>query len=275
MLALDPTRRAVRRCRGARVQRAGHAPPSVPEGPGVAHAGPRRGRSGLRGDGLRRRADQRPHQPRPRAGCGTAAAAALGLEPLEPIERSTMPMALVTVFAPAASAEAVVKAMSGRRRRPRRRVRRLQLHVRRGHWARSRRRRTVVRTSATPGVPSSAPEVRVEMVAPRSRARGVAAAARAAHPYEEPLIVVADVEIARSSARMGMLCAAPRRTDPARSGGQCSGGVRHHPGGVGRPGTPTLARRHRDRLGGLARSATSWHQAPRRWSRARCAIMTP
>ena len=47
------------------------------------------------------------------------------------------------------------------------------------------------------------------MVAPRNRARGVVAAARGAHPYEEPLIVAADVEIARSSARMGMLCAAP------------------------------------------------------------------
>jgi putative NIF3 family GTP cyclohydrolase 1 type 2 len=43
------------------------------------------------------------------------------------------------------------------------------------------------------------------MVAPRAKARGVVGAARGAHPYEEPLIVAADVEIARSSARMGML----------------------------------------------------------------------
>jgi putative NIF3 family GTP cyclohydrolase 1 type 2 len=43
------------------------------------------------------------------------------------------------------------------------------------------------------------------MVAPRTRARAVANAARGAHPYEEPLIATADVEIARSSARMGML----------------------------------------------------------------------
>ena len=60
-----------------------------------------------------------------------------------------------------------------------------------------------------PGEPSSAAEVRLEMVAPRSRARGVVGAARGAHPYEEPLIVAADVEIARSSGRMGMLSRAP------------------------------------------------------------------
>jgi putative NIF3 family GTP cyclohydrolase 1 type 2 len=34
-------------------------------------------------------------------------------------------------------------------------------------------------------------------------------AARGAHPYEEPLITVAEVEIGRSSARMGMLNRAP------------------------------------------------------------------
>jgi putative NIF3 family GTP cyclohydrolase 1 type 2 len=51
--------------------------------------------------------------------------------------------------------------------------------------------------------------VRLEMVAPRPRARGVVGAARGAHPYEEPLITVSDVEVGRASARMGMLTRAP------------------------------------------------------------------
>lgn len=41
------------------------------------------------------------------------------------------------------------------------------------------------------------------MVAPREQASAVVSAARRSHPYEEPLITVAEVRIARGEARMG------------------------------------------------------------------------
>jgi len=139
---------------------------------------------------------------------GLLLASALGLEPIRPIERVLMPMTLVTVFVPGASAETVAMAMAGAG------AGRIAEYERCSFVSAEGRGSFTPPVGAkpcagVPGEPSSASEVRVEMVAPRSRARGVVAAARAAHPYEEPLIVSADVEIARSSARMGMLCAVP------------------------------------------------------------------
>lgn len=139
---------------------------------------------------------------------GTLLPGALGLEPIKPIERSAMPMALVTVFVPATHAERVAKAMSGAGA------------GRIGDYEGCRFVSAEGEGAFTPsptaepfvgagGEPSTAAEVRLEMVAPRTHARGVVAAARGAHPYEEPLIVSADVEIARSTARMGMLNRAP------------------------------------------------------------------
>ncbi len=49
------------------------------------------------------------------------------------------------------------------------------------------------------------------MVCAPSAVGAVVAAARATHPYEEPLIVTETVAIARSVARMGMLCELPER----------------------------------------------------------------
>jgi hypothetical protein len=139
---------------------------------------------------------------------GLLLASALGLEPLKPIERSAMPMALVTVFTPAGSAEAIVKAMTGAGAGRIGDYERCSFTSAEGTG--SFTPPAVSQPfSGAPGESSSATEVRVEMVAPRNRARGVVAAARSAHSYEEPLIVVADISIARSSARMGMLCAAP------------------------------------------------------------------
>ncbi len=53
---------------------------------------------------------------------------------------------------------------------------------------------------------SSAEEVRLETVCPRSQTGAVVSAIREAHPYEEPLIKVCDTQIARGSARMGRVC---------------------------------------------------------------------
>jgi putative NIF3 family GTP cyclohydrolase 1 type 2 len=130
----------------------------------------------------------------------------LGLAPIKPIECSLQPMTLVTVFAPPSHADKIASAMSGAGGG------RIGEYEAAHFVSAPGKGAFVARTSASPvvgkaGESSSADEVRVEMVAPRSKARAVVSAARGAHPYEEPLIVASDVEIARSSARMGMLSA--------------------------------------------------------------------
>jgi putative NIF3 family GTP cyclohydrolase 1 type 2 len=141
-------------------------------------------------------------------GAGVLLPERLGLAPVRPVERSMLPVALVTVFVPPGDADRVAEAMVGAGA------------GRIGEYERCRfvsgegRGTFVPNDSATPRTGkrnslSSSSEVRLEMIAPRDRARGVAGAARGAHPYEEPFIVVEDVEIARAAARMGMLCTAP------------------------------------------------------------------
>lgn len=49
-------------------------------------------------------------------------------------------------------------------------------------------------------------EVRIEMVTPPSALSAVLEAARAAHPYEEPVVIAAEGVRARGAARMGRLC---------------------------------------------------------------------
>ncbi|HEY5541131.1 MAG TPA: Nif3-like dinuclear metal center hexameric protein [Coriobacteriia bacterium] len=141
-------------------------------------------------------------------GAGELLPRALGLTPLKPIERSLMPMTLVTVFVPESHAQRVTDAMAGAG------AGRVGEYEAASFTSAAGTGAFVPGSSASPfvgepGQPTAAAEVRVEMVAPRAKARGVVGAARGAHPYEEPLIVAADVEIARSSARMGMLNRAP------------------------------------------------------------------
>lgn len=133
---------------------------------------------------------------------------ALGLEPVKPVERSTMPMTLVTVYVPASHAERVAAAMAGAGAGRVGEYEGCRFVSAEGEGSFTPASGTSPFTG-TPGEPSTATEARLEMVAPRARARGVVGAARGAHPYEEPLITAADVEIARSAARMGMLNRAP------------------------------------------------------------------
>ncbi len=140
-----------------------------------------------------------------RAPDGVAALPALlGLEALGPVERSAQPMSRITVYAPAQSAQLVVDAMAGAG------AGRIGAYE---HCAFT----SVGVGEFTPGDgarpqtgdrgrPNRADEVRVEMVCAVAATAAVVAAARLAHPYEEPLIVTESVKIARSSARMGMLC---------------------------------------------------------------------
>lgn len=129
---------------------------------------------------------------------------ALGLTPAEPIERSTMPMALVTVYAPSEAADRIVDEMATAGAGRIGEYERCSFSAE-GTGTFTPGPKTSPHTGS-PGERSTAHEQRIEMVCPPSRARAVAAAAAAAHPYEEPLITVADVSIARNDAALGMLC---------------------------------------------------------------------
>ena len=204
-LALDPTHAAIAECvrLGANVLVTHHPaflspPESIQPGRGAGGVVFSAVDSGIALINAHTNLDRAP-------GVGALLATALGLRVSEPIDRRAMPMALVTVFAPTTSAQQVIDAM-------------LQAGAGRiGDYHGCSFTSAEGEGSFVPG-PDAAPrvgvkgdrahvaEVRAEVVAPRSRVREVVSAARAAHPYEEPLIVIADVEIARGSARMGMLC---------------------------------------------------------------------
>ncbi len=208
VLALDPTRKAIEeaRARGANVLVTHHpaflkTPSWLTPGRGAAGVIFAALDAGVALVNAHTNLDRSPE-------AGGLLPHALGLQPVGPIERSMMPMALVTVFVPPGHVDDVAQAMIGAGA------------GRLGEYSSCRFVSAEGTGSFTPspaadpfagrgGEPSSAAEVRLEMVAPRTRARGVAAAARSAHPYEEPLIAVADVEVARASARMGMLNRAP------------------------------------------------------------------
>jgi dinuclear metal center YbgI/SA1388 family protein len=131
----------------------------------------------------------------------------LGLEPGRPLEDPAMPISLVTVFVPTADermvAEAMARAGAGRI----------------GDYTRCSFSAPGIGTfipgaDATPyrgavGNESSAEELRLEMVAAPQHAHAVVAAARESHPYEEPLITVTSVTIARGDARMGRVSRLP------------------------------------------------------------------
>jgi dinuclear metal center YbgI/SA1388 family protein len=132
---------------------------------------------------------------------------ALGLTPLKPLERSTMNQTLVTVFAPESAASNVIEAMT------------LAGAGRVGDYtgcsfesAGTGRYTPGVDTSpviGAAGEPTDVAEMRIEMIAPKSRVKAVVSAATRVHPYDEPLVITGDVAIARNSARLGMVCAPP------------------------------------------------------------------
>lgn len=143
-----------------------------------------------------------------RAPAGAVALARLlGLEDGRPLEEAPLPLALVTVYVPPAHESELAAAMSaggaGR--------------IGEYHGCSFSVTGTGRFTpgsgtdphSGTPGAPSSEQEVRLEMVCPRDRTAAVLRAARSAHPYEEPLITISDVAIARGSARMGRVSLLP------------------------------------------------------------------
>jgi hypothetical protein len=129
---------------------------------------------------------------------------ALGLTPIGPLETSLEPMSVITVFVPETALDAVTDAMTAAG------------GGRVGQYRRSAFASPGFGTFEAPatsapaigeaGARNSVPESRLEMVCPGTSRHRVAAAAAAAHPYEEPLILVEDVLVGRNAARLGMLC---------------------------------------------------------------------
>ncbi len=204
VLALDPTRAAIAACveRGANVLVTHHPaflkPPQwLTPGRGAAGVVFSAMDAGVALVNAHTNLDRAP-------AAGTLLPERLGLTAKRPVERSAMPMSLVTVFVPAESAARVADAMAGAGAGRIGDYEGCRFTSPEGVGA------FTPRAGAHPvvggGSPTETGEVRLEMVSPRTRVRGVIGAARGAHPYEEPLVVAADVEIARSAARMGMLC---------------------------------------------------------------------
>lgn len=126
---------------------------------------------------------------------------ALGLVDTQPLERSSQSMSLVTVYVPAESAAAVLGAMreagAGR------------IGLYDGcAFSNAGTGTFIPRQGSEPTVGTSGEQVesaedRLEMVVAPANEAAVMAAAVAAHPYEEPLVVASQVRIARGAARMG------------------------------------------------------------------------
>jgi dinuclear metal center YbgI/SA1388 family protein len=134
----------------------------------------------------------------------------LGLTSSVPLERGRQPVSLVTVFVPAAHAQEVLAAMAAAGAG---RVGGYRACAFRGPGIGS----FVPGEGTTPALGSAgertdAEEVRLEMACDRSSVDGVVLAARRAHPYEEPLIVVTDADVDRGSARLGRVCELSRAT---------------------------------------------------------------
>ncbi len=134
----------------------------------------------------------------------TALGEALGLPLGEPLERSMQSLTHIAVFVPSDSADSVRVAMT------------LAGAGRIGEYqgcsfTAEGTGRFVPLAGASPCIgtiatPSQVSEERIEAVCDPTQSDSVVARIVDAHPYEEPLIVVTPVKIARGSARLGRIC---------------------------------------------------------------------
>jgi len=127
----------------------------------------------------------------------------LGLDPVEPLESGLVTMSVVTTYVPRAQAERVSSAMAAAG------AGRIGDYTACSFSARGEGRFTVPPAGhpaiGEPGASETVSEVRIEMVCAPEVASRVVAACAAAHPYEEPLVTLAECRMARNSARLGML----------------------------------------------------------------------
>lgn len=147
-------------------------------------------------------------------GAAEALPAALGLAVIEPLESGDEPCSSVAVYCPADAADAIASAMTDAG------AGRVGRYAGCAFVTRGEGRFTPL-AGAEPAAGAGAAdtrvaEVRLETVCPRASVAAVSEAARHAHPYEEPLVVVTPSALSRGSARMGRVCEAP--TDATVSG---------------------------------------------------------
>ena len=130
----------------------------------------------------------------------------LGLSPLGIVERSVQEMARVTVYAPHEAADSVKTAMSEAGAG----VVGSYEHC---AFTSTGTGEFTPRVGSQPtvgrqGTHERVDEARIEMVCSRASVSRILSAVRRAHPYEEPLVVAEQVEIARAGVGLGMCCAA-------------------------------------------------------------------
>lgn len=140
-----------------------------------------------------------------RAPAGAAALGeALRLPTGEPLERSMQSLAHISVFVPSEAADTVRAAMTEAG------AGRIGEYEGCSFTAQGTGR-FVPLVGASPHIgtiadPTQVPEERIETVCDPARSDHVVARIVEAHPYEEPLVIVAPVKIARGSARLGRIC---------------------------------------------------------------------
>lgn len=133
----------------------------------------------------------------------SALSRALGFSEIGPLESSAEPVVLLVTYAPADAIPALRSAMAAAGAGRLGEYEACAFTVEgRGLFEE--------RPSARPAVPGEregVAEVRLEMVAPPACADAVLAAARGAHPYEEPVILAVPSHRVRGAARLGRICA--------------------------------------------------------------------
>jgi dinuclear metal center YbgI/SA1388 family protein len=201
LVTLDATAEAVQRALavGANVVVTHHPPfldqPHVARGPGPAGTLEASIRLGVAVISLHTNLDRSPEG-------STALPEALGFSVVGPLESAAEPIALIVTYVPPESADAVRQAMASAG------AGRIGMYEECsftsegvGRFAALRGAEPVARASV-----EGTSEVRIEMVAPRTHTDAVLAAARDAHPYEEPVVLALEGLRARGVARLGKLC---------------------------------------------------------------------
>lgn len=232
LVTLDQTREAVARARtaGANVVVSHH--PAYIEAPARVLAGG--GPAGVVHDALAARValvamhtnlDRDPE-------AAEALPRSFGWEVVSPLESVQLEMAAVTVFAPREAAAPIRAAMEAAG------AGRVGLYAGCSFTADGMGAWRPLEGSAPVAQGGGADESRIEIVCGRRAAAAVVEAARSAHPYEEPLIVVADVKVRSEAARMGRLCEMPEGTTLDLAARRVAESLGVAPRVWGEPGTP-------------------------------------
>lgn len=203
LVTLDATAEAVARAVSAGANMLVTHHPAVLETPDRITAG--RGPSGALEAALRSgMALYHAHTNLDRAPAGAdALSRALGLSVLGPLESSPEDVMVVTTFAPSEAVQRLREVMAAAGAGRVGEYEQCAFAAGGVGYFEARADAQAV----VPGGASGVSETRLEMIAPPSRADAVLNAARAAHPYEEPLIIAVPGRRARGAARLGRVCA--------------------------------------------------------------------